>query len=49
MTNHRARGTKLELPLWMVEGLTANQARNYVSVDVPKTFKVSSNQSESFI
>ena len=34
-----ARATRLELPLWMVEGLTANQARNYVSVDVPKTFR----------
>jgi len=34
-----ARGTKLELPLWMVEGLAANQAQNYVSVDVPKTFR----------
>ena len=44
MTNHRAKGTKLELPLWMVEGLTANSARHYVSVDVPKTFKVCINQ-----
>ena len=35
----QGRGTKLELPLWMVEGLTDNKARNYVTVDVPKTFK----------
>ena len=33
------RGTKLELPLWMVEGLTDYKARNYITVDVPKTFK----------
>ena len=43
MTNHRARGTKLELPLWMVEGLAANPSKDYISVDVPKTFKVSIN------
>merc|ERR1712098_248615 len=34
-----ARGSKMELPFWMVEGLRSNQARNYVSVDIPKTFK----------
>ena len=34
-----ARGTKLELPFWCVEGLKSNQARSYISVDIPKTFK----------
>ena len=34
-----ARGTKLELPYWCVEGLRSNQARSYLAVDIPKTFK----------
>jgi len=34
-----AKGSKMELPFWMVEGLRSNQARNYVSVDIPKTYK----------
>ena len=34
-----ARGTKLELPYWCVEGLKSNQARSYLQVDIPKTFK----------
>ena len=25
--------------MWMVEGLAANQAQNYISVDLPKTFR----------
>ena len=34
-----ARGTKLELPYWCVEGLVSNKARSYLQVDIPKTFK----------
>ena len=34
-----AKGTKLELPYWMVEGLRSNIDRNYVTVEVPKTLK----------
>ena len=33
------KGTKLELPFWCVEGLKNNQARSYISVDLPKTYK----------
>lgn len=35
-----ARGTKLELPYWCVEGLNkSDQSRSYLMVDIPKTFK----------
>ena len=34
-----ARGTKLELPYWCVDGLRSNQSRSYLTVDIPKTFK----------
>ena len=34
-----ARGTKLELPYWQVEGLRGPQARNYVTADLPKFYK----------